>query len=577
MATENYSKPELIVVVPTDLGLRVSRTDGASSEGTDISALQSLLQRENATLRPLFGETEERVLADVSQLPDTELQRMVGFYHLDAPSERLEDLADQIRQLDFIETAYIKPAAELASISELEEIEEAALNINNMTPAPEDAPPTTPDFVARQVYLNAAPEGIDANYAWTLAGGRGANVNVIDLEWGWRFGHEDLATNSGGLLLGTNSSVLNSENHGTAVIGVIGGDRNTIGITGISPDAQVSTIAFSMPTATAIRAAADRLRPGDIILLEIHRAGPRLNFEGRDDQRGYVAIEWWPDDYEAIRYAVSKGIIVVSAAGNGREDLDSAIYDTNPSSPFGPFPSWWRNPFRRNPLDAGSILVGAGAPPPGTHGRNHGPDRSRLDFSNFGSAVDAQGWGREVTTTGYGDLQGGDNRNLWYTDTFSGTSSASPIVVGALACTQGILRSQGRIPLSPTRARDVLHATGSPQQDAPDRPATQRIGNRPNLRQMIPWALNINTWTQVQFSGTLAARQTRRWFTYNWPAHWHVVWYVVPTTPRSGAPQIDWTVQVERASDRYITYWISIRNLTDLPVAVEARYAVLGW
>ena len=47
--------------------------------------------------------------------------------------------------------------------------------------------------------------------------------------------------------------------------------------------------------------------------------------------------------------------------------------------------------------------------PPGTHGRNHGADRSRLDFSNYGALIDAQGWGREVTTCGYGDLQGGAN------------------------------------------------------------------------------------------------------------------------------------------------------------------------
>ena len=69
--------------------------------------------------------------------------------------------------------------------------------------------------------------------------------------------------------------------------------------------------------------------------------------------------------------------------------------------------------------------------------RDWGPDRSRLDFSNYGARVDVQGWGREVTTTGYGDLQGGLNEDLWYTDHFSGTSSASPVVVGALAANAG--------------------------------------------------------------------------------------------------------------------------------------------
>jgi hypothetical protein len=99
--------------------------------------------------------------------------------------------------------------------------------------------------------------------------------------------------------------------------------------------------------------------------------------------------------------------------------------------------------------------------------------------------VDCQGWGREVTTTGYGDLQGGNNRDLWYTDTFAGTSSASPIVVGVLACVQGILRAHGKPLLTPASARTLLRSTGSPQEDAPTRPSTQRIGNRPNLRQII--------------------------------------------------------------------------------------------
>ena len=80
----------------------------------------------------------------------------------------------------------------------------------------------------------------------------------------------------------------------------------------------------------------------------------------------------------------------------------------------------------------------------------------------------------------------------------------------------------------------------------------------------------------VQFTGTIPASATQRWFTFNWPASWHVVWYVVPTSPRIGAPQIEWSVAVERASSTHITYWITIRNLTSSPVNIEARYAVLN-
>jgi hypothetical protein len=81
----------------------------------------------------------------------------------------------------------------------------------------------------------------------------------------------------------------------------------------------------------------------------------------------------------------------------------------------------------------------------------------------------------------------------------------------------------------------------------------------------------------VQFTGSLSANQTKRWFTFGWPAHWHVYWTVVPTIPRVGVRQIKWKVQVERASDSTITYWIEITNLTSSSVNIEGRFAVLGF
>lgn len=83
-------------------------------------------------------------------------------------------------------------------------------------------------------------------------------------------------------------------------------------------------------------------------------------------------------------------------------------------------------------------------------------------------------------------------------------------------------------------------------------------------------------WTGTQFTGNLAAFETRRWFTFNWPAQWHVVWYVVPVSVRTGAPQVDWDVAVERASSTHCTYWITVRNMTTSPVTFEGRFAVLS-
>ncbi|HEX4951038.1 MAG TPA: S8 family peptidase [Blastocatellia bacterium] len=568
---------ELIVMAKPEVGLRATHNGVASISGVDVSSLARLLSSEDVMLQPLFGN-EDRLQAAASSIAGAASDEMTDlsvFYHVQAPDERLDELAKRLLNLPEIEAAYVKPAAELAQTGVRPQTTDVANYLNQMAPAMEDVPPATPNFIARQGYLNAAPAGIDAYYAWTQPGGRGTGVRIIDCEWGWLFTHEDLTLNQGGVVVGTGAADIN---HGTAVAGEISGDVNNVGITGIAPDAVFSAAAFSLPTAQVIRAGADRLSAGDIMLLEIHRPGPNANGQG---QMGFIAVEWWPDDWAAIRYATNKGVIVVEAAGNGFQNLDDAIYNT----PRPGFPAIWRNPFNRSNAQCGAVMVGAGNPPSGTHGRTQHPnwnevyvDRARCVFSNFGACVDAQGWGWEVTSTGYGDLQGGMNNRLHYTDQFSGTSSASPIVVGALACVQGVLKAKGRIPLTPARARDLLRSTGSPQQAAPGRPATQRIGNRPNLRQMIPVVVGaVTPWVGVQFRGTLAAGATQRWFTFNWPAHWHVVWTVVPTTLRPGSPQIKFNVQVERASDQFITYWISITNVSPAPCDIEARYAVLGW
>lgn len=422
----------------------IVRLDGAEP----LAALEDVL--DGASLRPLFD--------------DPALPRYARVF---ADDRRLDALCDALRAHPAVGCAYVKPETYLARCDE--------------APEPrDDAPAETPDFTPRQGYLEPAPAGVDARAAWSVEGGDGAGVGVIDIEGAWRFTHEDLAENKGGVIGGEPSRSRLWRDHGTAVIGVVGADRNGFGVTGIAPAAKVSAVSVFGGTgsAGAIVLAAQRSNPGDVILIELHRPGPRAGFSG---QEGYIAIEWWPDDYDAIRYATSRGVIVVEAAGNGAEDLEHEVYDT----PSRGFPDDWANPFRRGDRDSGAVLAGAGAPPPGTHGRSWGPDRSRLDFSNYGACVDAQGWGREVTTCGYGELQGGRDEDRWYTDSFSGTSSASPVVVGVIACLQGVLKARQQPALTPAQARALLREVGSPQADAPDRPVAQRVGPRPDLRALL--------------------------------------------------------------------------------------------
>ena len=469
---------ELVVIMAADAGVRVTPEGVSSATGGDLSTLASVIVEERLDLEPLFGVPEERQIARAAELTAAgaaDVPDLAVYYRARAEDARLDEIADRLRQLPEVDAAYVKPGAEPASTG--------TLPVRS-----EQQPAASPDFRSRQGYLGAPPAGVHALWAHSQEGGQGTGVRIIDVEGAWRFSHEDLLANAMGLVVGTASDDLGWRNHGTAVAGEIGADDNGTGVVGIAPAAAFggASIFGDVGSAGAIQQAADRLHAGDILLIELHRPGPRFGFAPRDDQRGYIAIEWFPDDLAALQYARARGVIVVEAAGNGGEDLDDPLYDTRPAA----FPSSWRNPFNPANPGSGTVVCGAGAPPPGTHGRDHGPDRSRLAFSNHGRRVDSQGWGREVTTTGGrgsqpGDLQGGNDEDVWYVDTFSGTSSASPIVVGALASIQGVLRARGQALLTPAGAVEVLRATGSPQADAPDRPASQRIGNRPDIRAAL--------------------------------------------------------------------------------------------
>ena len=80
----------------------------------------------------------------------------------------------------------------------------------------------------------------------------------------------------------------------------------------------------------------------------------------------------------------------------------------------------------------------------------------------------------------------------------------------------------------------------------------------------------------VQWTGTVPANSSRRWFTFNWAEWERVEWRMLPTVPRPGAAQLSWDVAIERASGNNLTYWITVRNLTALDIDFEGRFCVLG-
>ena len=50
---------------------------------------------------------------------------------------------------------------------------------------------------------------------------------------------------------------------------------------------------------------------------------------------------------------------------------------------------------------------------------------------------------------------------------------------------------------------------------------------------------------------------------------------MMPTTPNA-AREVNWNVAVERASNDYVTYWITVTNLTGQAIDFEGRYAILN-
>lgn len=316
------------------------------------------------------------------------------------------------------------------------------------------------DFESQQFYLNAAPEGVDARFLWTKEGGTGKGIRIIDVETGWHIDHFEFSP----VFYDNGKNAFTD--HGTAVWGQVAGRRDGKGITGIAYDVEWGIAAngfkgfgdYPLTIAAVIEAAALQMAAGDIMVIEQH--APLV-----DD---YGPIEYFEPVFKILQLTVSKGIHCIAAAGNGYSNLDDPKYN---------------KAFDLSTRDSGCVLVGAADSPKSSR------VRQRSSFSDYGSRVDAFGYGEDVVTTGYGDLFEGqiEGKLGSYTNSFSGTSSATPIVTGAVAGILGIAKAQGKV-ITPAEMRAALRATGTPQEGD----TSERIGNLPNAVQLYDYFFPVS-------------------------------------------------------------------------------------
>lgn len=432
----------------------------AARVAADAQAIQTLVASD-ARARG-FGRLfrlDEKTLAEQRQSGEAasgeQLADLDLYYEVLVPAgatfAEVEGLVDQLNSFPSVEIAYAAPVPEIASTG----FELVATS-------------TTPSFQSQQGYLNAAPGGIDANYAWTRAGGSGYGVIVLDVEYAWRTTHEDLP--AAWYSNGTQAPSVSLRNHGTAVVGEMVGVDNGFGVKGIAYRARYGWVSvYSQTPASAIATAAAALGNGNMILIELHQLGPTQSGCGcSGSQCNYVPMEWTQAEYDAIKAATTNGKTVIEAAGNGYADLNDAVYAKK---------------FYRTYRDSGAVLVGA---------RNSANGFATC-FSNYGYRVDVNAWGENVVTTGGhfsgpGDLYNGGTEDQWYTALFNGTSSASPIVAGAAASIQGASFSNPPyITRTPSEIRLRLMSNGTWEWSN-----ANFIGPQPNLRGALGQLINGN-------------------------------------------------------------------------------------
>ena len=307
---------------------------------------------------------------------------------------------------------------------------------------------------------------------------RGDTIRVAVIEFSAFVNHEEFTKDAAGNLLlqpkviqEPGQTILlieganNAPQHGTATLGEIVSGNNGFGVTGIAYNAQ----GYFFPIVSIEEGS--RAQNAIVSCLQAFRAGDVVNHSwGSPPDRPLPAI---PQYYTLIALGSDIGITTCCSAGNS-------------DCPIQP---------QAGEADSGVIIVGAGHSGKKMTVANGGqilcPGYNacggryiRAPFSCYSgedpvlAQVHIQAWGENVATTGYGDLFLGENgipgndsdpsqlnQLRTYSGSFSGTSSASPIIAGATANLQAFAKQVFGTPLPPAGIRGVMSGQSEAQCD----------------------------------------------------------------------------------------------------------------
>ncbi|WP_017906572.1 carbohydrate-binding protein [Pseudomonas asplenii] len=420
----------------------------AATRAQDFGALRQL--QAEPGFAPVFQLPAARSVADTHAFERHRLDRYYRITITGRSEAEVQALLDQLKLNPLVQRAYVEP--EPVSLEQGEP---------PRVPEPEMARQagqrgTPPDYTGRQNYL-LSPEpvepyklgGLDALALRRYPGGYGENVRVISDEIDhWAYDHVDLPKP-----FVTHWKLREHEvgHHDTASAGVMFSLDNDYGTVGFVPRAMAGYTKFGTGGLLDL---GPQLKPGDVVQVGVHYSVGRLPESVCPATPCYMPVEYSDAILDEISWLTQeKGVHVVIAAANGNINLDDPYFGG-----------------RYDPqlLDSGSIYAGGAYPTTG----------ARAWYSEYGKRVGMFSWGSNVTTTSYSPA----NPTTLYTHTYSGTSSANPILAGAVALMQSIANANGIGPVPPKIMRRILQETGHPL-PFPDK--NKPIGVQPDLKLAV--------------------------------------------------------------------------------------------